>query len=55
MEIVASWGEKAAQKTREEIAVNLLKKGMVVSEIAQITGLALERVIQLQTQIKQEN
>lgn len=55
MEIVTSWGEKAAQKTREEIALNLLKRGMVVQEIAQITGLTVEQVIQLQAQLTQEN
>ncbi|MBW4617458.1 MAG: Rpn family recombination-promoting nuclease/putative transposase [Desmonostoc vinosum HA7617-LM4] len=55
MEIVTSWGEKAAQKTREEIALNLLTRGMIVQEIAQITGLTVERVIQLQAQLTQEN
>ncbi|MEH2068044.1 MAG: hypothetical protein V7K47_07735 [Nostoc sp.] len=55
MEIVTSWGEKAAQKTRQEIALNLLKRGMIVQEIAQITGLTVEQVIQLQAQLTQEN
>lgn len=37
MEMVTSWERKAAQKTRVEIALNLLRRGMVVEEIAQIT------------------
>lgn len=44
VEMVTSWERKAAQKTREEIALNLLRTGMVVEEIAQITGLNVEQV-----------
>lgn len=55
MEIVTSWEQKAAQKTREEIALNLLQRGMIVPEIAQITGLSVEQVQQLQAQLSREN
>jgi hypothetical protein len=55
MEMVTSWERKAAQKTREEIALNLLRRGMIVSEIAQITGLNIEQVQELQAQLSQEN
>lgn len=51
IEIVTSWEQKAAQKTREEIALNLLQRGMIVPEIAQITGLSVEQVQQLQAQL----
>lgn len=55
MEITTSWGREAAQKTREEIALNMLKAGMAVNEIAQITGLGVEEVQQLQAQLQEEN
>lgn len=55
MEIVTSWEQKAAQKTREEIALNLLQRGMIVPEIAQITGLSVEQVQQLQAQLSPGN
>ncbi|BAY42247.1 hypothetical protein NIES2111_66430 (plasmid) [Nostoc sp. NIES-2111] len=55
MEMVTSWERKAAQKTREEIALNLLRRGMIVEEIAQITGLNIEQVQELQAQLSQEN
>ena len=48
LEITTSWEREAAQKTREEIALKLLKMGMVVNEIAQVTGLGVEEVQQLQ-------
>ncbi|MDM9385684.1 Rpn family recombination-promoting nuclease/putative transposase [Chlorogloeopsis sp. ULAP01] len=55
MEIVTSWEQKAAQKTREEIALNLLREGMATEAIVRVTGLTVERVIQLQAQLTQEN
>ncbi|MEJ1935428.1 hypothetical protein [Nostoc sp. NIES-3756] len=55
MEIVTSWGEKAAQKTREEIAANLLREGMSIETIVRVTGLTVEQVQQLQSQLTQEN
>lgn len=55
MEIVTSWQQEGAQKTREEIALNLLKRGMIVQEISQVTGLSLEQVQQLQALLSQEN
>ncbi|MFN6566187.1 Rpn family recombination-promoting nuclease/putative transposase [Dendronalium sp. ChiSLP03b] len=55
MEIVTSWGEKAAQKTREEIALNLLREGMSTEAIVRVTGVTLEQVQQLQAQLTQEN
>ncbi|WP_341531342.1 Rpn family recombination-promoting nuclease/putative transposase (plasmid) [Nostoc sp. UHCC 0302] len=55
MEIVTSWEQKAAQKTREEIALNLLQREMVIEEVAQVTGLNIEQVQELQAQVSQEN
>ncbi|MBH8573057.1 Rpn family recombination-promoting nuclease/putative transposase [Nostocaceae cyanobacterium CENA369] len=55
MEIVTSWGEKAAQKTRQEIALNLLREGMTTEAIVRVTGLTQEQVQQLQAQLTQEN
>ncbi|MEH2327091.1 MAG: hypothetical protein V7K32_26730 [Nostoc sp.] len=55
MEIVTSWEQKAAQRTREEIALNLLQRGMIVQEIAQVTGLTIEQVQQLLALLPQEN
>ncbi|MEH2373271.1 hypothetical protein [Nostoc sp.] len=51
MEIVTSWEQKALEK----VAVNLLQRGMIVQEIAQITGLSIEQVQQLQAKLVQEN
>ncbi|RCJ17973.1 hypothetical protein A6770_33490 [Nostoc minutum NIES-26] len=55
MEIVTSWGEKAAQKTREEIALNLLREGIATEVVVRVTGLTQQQVQQLQTQLTQEN
>ena len=55
MEMVTSWERKSAQKTRKEIALNLLRRGMVADEVAQITGLNIEQVQELQTHLFQEN
>lgn len=55
MEIVTSWQQEGAQKTREEIALNLLKRGMIVQEISQVTGLSLEQVQQLLALLQEEN
>jgi len=38
---------KGLQKGRQEIAVNLLKTGMNVEQVAQVTGLTVEKVRQL--------
>ncbi|MBG1261728.1 Rpn family recombination-promoting nuclease/putative transposase [Nostoc commune] len=51
MEIVTSWGEKAAQKTREEIALNLLREGMSIEAVARLTELTVEQVQQLQAKL----
>ncbi|MEH2319124.1 Rpn family recombination-promoting nuclease/putative transposase [Nostoc sp.] len=51
MEIVTSWEQKALEK----VAVNLLQRGMIIQEIAQITGLSIEQVQQLQAKLLQEN
>ena len=55
MEIVTSWQQSGAQKAKEEIALNLLQRGMIVQEIAQITGLSVEQVQQLQAQMSPGN
>ncbi|MBG1268378.1 Rpn family recombination-promoting nuclease/putative transposase [Nostoc sp. WHI] len=51
MEIVTSWGEKAAQKTREEIALNLLREGMSIEAVARLTELTVQQVQQLQAKL----
>ena len=53
--ITTSWEREAAQKTREEIALKLIKMGMVVNEIAQVTGLGVEEVQQLEAKLQKEN
>lgn len=50
MEIVTSWERKAAQKTRVEIALNLLREGIASEAIARVTALSVEQVQQLQTE-----
>lgn len=55
MEIVTSWEEKAAQKTREEIAANLLREGIATETIVRVTGLTPQQVQQLLSQMQQEN
>ncbi|MEM6754329.1 MAG: hypothetical protein AAF630_15310 [Cyanobacteria bacterium P01_C01_bin.38] len=51
MEIVTSWERKAAEK----IAMNSLRKGMSVEDVAEITELSIERVRELQAQLQKEN
>ncbi len=51
MEIVTSWGIEKAEK----IAMNSLRKGMTVEDVAEITELTVERVRELQTQLRKEN
>jgi predicted transposase YdaD len=55
MEIVTSWQQSGAQKTREEIALNLLREGLAIEVIIRVTGLTVEQVQQLQAQLFQEN
>ncbi|KST68958.1 Rpn family recombination-promoting nuclease/putative transposase [Mastigocoleus testarum] len=55
MEITTSWERKAAQKTREEIALNMLKMGMTVNEIIKATGLSTEEVERLEASLQEEN
>ncbi len=50
MEIVTSW----ERKNSEKIAVNSLREGLTVEMVARITGLTVERVQQLQTQMQIE-
>ncbi len=51
MEMLTSWEKKAAEK----IAMNSLRKGMTVEVVAEITELTVERVRELQTQLRKEN
>ena len=51
MEIVTSWAREATEK----IAVNSLREGLTVEMVARITGLTLEQVQQLQTQLQSED
>ena len=55
MEITTSWGREAAQKTREEIALNMLKMGMTVNDIIKATGLSTEEVERLKASLQEEN
>ncbi|MBD2458520.1 Rpn family recombination-promoting nuclease/putative transposase [Nostoc sp. FACHB-87] len=55
MEIVTSWEEKAAQKTKREIAANLLREGIATETIVRVTGLTPEQVQELLSQLTQEN
>ncbi|MBD2302576.1 MULTISPECIES: Rpn family recombination-promoting nuclease/putative transposase [Nostocales] len=55
MEIVTSWEEKAAQKTKKEIAANLLREGIATETIVRVTGLTPEQVQELLSQLTQEN
>jgi hypothetical protein len=51
MEIVTSWEREAAEK----IAINALRMGMTVDVTVQLTGLTVERVQELQTQLQKES
>lgn len=55
MEIVTSWQQEGAQKTREEIALNLLHEGLAIEVITRVTGLTVEQVQQLQAKVPPEN
>lgn len=55
MEIVTSWERKGIQKGAEKIAMNSLRKGMSIEDVAEITELTVERVRELQTQLQKEN
>jgi predicted Rossmann fold nucleotide-binding protein DprA/Smf involved in DNA uptake len=52
---VTSWEEKAAQRTRQEIALNLLREGMTTEAIVRVTGLTTEQVQHLLSQLQNEN
>ncbi|MGB3758366.1 MAG: hypothetical protein WBA07_18635 [Rivularia sp. (in: cyanobacteria)] len=51
MEIVTSWAIEKAEK----VAMNLLRKGMMVEDIAEATELTIPRVRELQTQLQKGN
>ena len=53
VKMVTSWERKGRQETQEEIAMNLLQRGMTISETVEITGLTVERVRELQAQLSQ--
>ncbi|MDZ8141057.1 MAG: Rpn family recombination-promoting nuclease/putative transposase [Nostoc sp. DedQUE04] len=55
MEIVTSWQQEGAQKTRQEIALNLLREGLAIEVITRVTGLTVEQVQQLQATLSREN
>ncbi len=55
MEMVTSWERKGRQETQEEIAKNLLRRGVMPEETAEITGLTVERVQELQAQLDQSS
>jgi DNA polymerase III delta prime subunit len=41
-QMVTSWEREGAQKTREEIALNLLREGMSIEAVARLTELKVE-------------
>lgn len=51
MEIVTSWAIEKAEK----IAMNSLRKGMSIEDVAEITELTIQRVRELQNQLRKEN
>ncbi len=51
MEMLTSWGIEKAEK----IAMNSLRKGMTVEDVAEITELTVERVRELQNQLQKGN
>jgi hypothetical protein len=51
MEMITSWEQEGAQKASTRIAMNLLQRGMTISETVEITGLTVERVRELQAQL----
>ncbi|MEH2199589.1 Rpn family recombination-promoting nuclease/putative transposase [Nostoc sp.] len=55
MEIVTSWQQEGAQKTREEIALNLLHEGLAIEVITRVTGLTVEQVQHLLAKVPPEN
>ena len=67
MELVTSWEREGIKKGRQEgrqeglqeaqeqIAINLLRRGVTTEETVEITGLNLARVQELQAQLQQEN
>ncbi len=46
--LVVNIKNRGLQKGRQKISVNLLKTGMNVEQVAQVTGLTVEKVRQLQ-------
>lgn len=54
MEIVTSWELEERQKAAEQIARNLLRRGFKAEETAEVTGLTVERVRELEAQLKKE-
>jgi len=55
MEVVTSRERKGRQEAQEQIALNLLRRGMTVEETVEITGLTVERVRELQAQLQKED
>jgi hypothetical protein len=51
MEIVTSWAIEKAEK----IAMNSLRKGMSIEDVAEITELTIQRVRELQNQLQKGN
>ncbi|WP_017652963.1 Rpn family recombination-promoting nuclease/putative transposase [Fortiea contorta] len=47
--------QEGRQQAQEEIALNLLRRGMTIEETVEITGLAVERVRELQARLQTEN
>ena len=47
VEMVTSWEQEGAQKASTRIAMNLLQRGMTISETLEITGLTSLRVREL--------
>ena len=53
MEALTSWEQKGMEKERQTIALNMIRKGLSLETIAEVTGLTIAQLQQLQTQVEQ--
>ena len=53
MQTMTSWEEKGMEKATQTIALNLFRKNMPIETIAEVTGLTIEQLQHLQSQIAQ--
>ncbi len=53
MQVTTSWEEKGIGKGIEQVALNMLRKQMEIATIAEVTGLTIVQIQDLQAQVKQ--